>query len=258
MMAGLDFLGDIGNLFGGGGGGSNLDWLSPGNLFGSGVPTAPMEGIPTGSLGAGSLAAPDFSAATGAGGGGGFLDTAAGFAKGIAPWAGLGLTGMGIASGIKGQQQGADQYKLLQKAQQFQQQTAAPAAAAGSALTSAGQQAMLGGPLPPQMEAQVQAWGEQARAQLRQYFAHAGISDSTMMQQMESWIVEQEQLMRNNLASSELSAGLAGISAAGGPATQMANTAQQQMGGQNNALAAANAAIAQITGSQRPEQQNAA
>ena len=251
-MAGLDFLGSLGDLFGGGGGSSNLDWLSPGSLFGGGSPTLPTDTIPTGSFGAGPLTDPLATVGSAGGGGGGFLDTAAGFAKNLAPWAGLGLTGMGIASGIKGQQQAADQYKLLQKAQNYQQQTAAPAAAAGAALTSAGSQAVLGGALPPQLEAQVTAWGEQARAQLRQYFAQAGISDSTMMQQMESWIVEQQNLMRNQLAQGELQSGLAATQTALGPSSALANTAAGEQQALQTNMAAANAAIAALTGQQKP------
>lgn len=231
-----------------------------GNLFGGGQ-VFDIPGL-SGSLPNIEMATPGIEAATaGTGAGGNWLSNLGGQIgtafqnnplQALGSAAGLGLTGMGIYGGIKGQQQAADQYKLLQKAQQFQQNAAQPSVAAGSALTQAGEQAMLGGPLPPQLESQVQQWGESARARLRDYFSKAGITDSSMMAQMESWIDEQMSNMREQMAGQLLGGGNASTATGLGGANSLAGTSSAQQFGQNNLMAQAQASLAQLTGSQRP------
>lgn len=222
------------------------------------VPDVNMAVAPDASLGnlAGSVTG--YPAAAGTtpdmGSGGGFswdsilggLGTAAQY---VAPVAGLATTGMGIASGIQGMLQGAQQQKILHQAQRQQQQIAAPAAAAGAALTGAGQQAMLGGALPPQLESQVKQKTEEMRAQIRAYLAHAGITDSTMAQEYEGWIMEREQELRSQLSQNLLQSGYTGVATAMGPTGALAQEATGQMGGVASNLQSANRAIALLTGS---------
>jgi hypothetical protein len=171
----------------------------------------------------------------------------------IGPLAQLGLTGMGIAGGIQGMKQGAQQNDILRAAQKQQQQTAQPAADAGSQLTAAGTSAMLGGPLPPELESQVQQKIAEMRAQLRSYFAHAGIGDSSMMAEYEGWINMQEQALRSTLAQNLLQSGYGGIGTALGATSALERSAGSQTQNTNALLAGANQAISLLTGAQGPQ-----
>lgn len=223
-MAGfMDFLG---SFFGGGG---------PEQLAGPGMEAA--------------------SAGTG-GGGAGFWDTLSsagssigGLAKAALPIAQLGTTGLGIYGGVKQQQRGAEQMEILKQQQRQQQQMAAPAAQAGGALTQAGQAALLGGALPPALEAQVEQFKNDARMRLRQQLAATGQTDSSAMLQYEAWIESQAQQLRGQLAGNLYGQGLSGIQTGLGPSTAVSQSALGIAGGTQGSLEAANKALAQLLGS---------
>lgn len=164
---------------------------------------------------------------------------------------GLGVSGLGMANAVRAMQQGGQQQKVLDRAQKQAQQVAAPAAQAGASLTSAGEQAMLGGPLPGQMEQMVQKWRNESRARIQQYLAKSGITDSTMAQQFESWIDQNEGLYRQQLAQSLLQGGYQGVATAMGPIGASGQMAAGQMGGTDKFLREANSSLALLTGAQR-------
>lgn len=172
------------------------------------------------------------------------------FAKAAAPFAQLGATGMGIAGGIQQMNQGAEQMKVLKQQQKQQQAMAVPAAASGGALTQAGSTALTGGALPPALEAQVESFKNEARMRYRQQLAAQGITDSSMAGQMESWIENQAQQLRGQLAGNLYGQGLSGIQAAMGPSAAVSQTAMGMAGGSQASLQSANAALSKLLGSQ--------
>lgn len=167
---------------------------------------------------------------------------------------GLGVSGLGMANAVKAMQQGGQQQKVMREAQQQAQQVARPAAQAGASLTAAGEQAMLGGPLPGQMEQMVQKWKNESRARIQQYLAKSGISDSTMAAQFESWIDQNEGLYRQQLANTLLEGGYRGVQTATQPIGMSGNMAANQMGGTDKFLREANSSLALLTGAQRGQQ----
>jgi len=237
-----------------------FDWL--GSLFGSGGGTdtsiPSYGGMDTG-ISSVQADAPYTSAFTGSGvpssgaggggaslfGGGGSLNDVL---KGITPALGLATTGASLGAGIYGMTQAADQRAQLVKQQKQQAALAAPAAQAGGALTAAGSQAMLGGPLPQQLESQVEQFKQNAKMKIRDYLAKAGISDSTMATQFDTFIEMQADTLRSQLAQNLLQSGYSGIGAAMGPSGQVSATAQGLMGSTSDTINAANKSIALLMG----------
>jgi len=148
---------------------------------------------------------------------------------------GLGVKGMQLATGIQSQKQGADQARVARGAERGLQGAANTEVGLATPLAQFGQQGMLGGPLAPGQEAQIKAWRERTLAQIRDQAARSGISESTMMQQMQSWVDEQEQIMRGQMAAQTYQAGTAGLQIGSGDLARLglissgaAGTAQQQ------------------------------
>ncbi len=238
----------ISSLFGGGGGSSETPVLNdPGGL--QDFCAAPIA---------------DAAASyTPGGGAGGFLGS---LASGAGDWFGslvnnpqnllgtlgkvgqLGATGMGIASSIEGQKQAAQQVAMQKQAQQRLSAAAAPAVAAGGQLTPAGSQALQGGALPPELEAQVQQWKQRAIAEMNDRLAKMGITDSTMQQQYLMYIDQQEQIQRGQLAGQLYSGGLQGIQTGTGPESAVLSSATGQAARDQGALANASQNIFRLMG----------
>jgi hypothetical protein len=171
----------------------------------------------------------------GAGGGGswweplrGALGTAEQVARQVAPVAQLGLGVLGGITGIQAMRQAAEQTRIARQAQQRMSEAAQPAVAAAQQLTPAGAAAVLGGALPPGLEAQVEQWKNDMRARLRQHAANAGLDDSTQLAQWEGLIDLQAQQLRQSLAQSLLAGGLEAVGAATGPESRVLTSALGQ------------------------------
>ena len=230
-----DFLGGFDWLTSLGGGTSTA---APSYSFGGASPTLDTSGL-LGITGS----APNIPT-----GGGDWLSTINSGLKSITPALGLATTGASLGAGIYGMTQAADQRAQLMKQQKQQAALAAPAAQAGGALTAAGSQAMLGGPLPQQLESQVEQFKQNAKMKIRDYLAKAGISDSTMAQQFDTFIEMQADTLRSQLAQNLLQSGYSGIGAAMGPSGQVSATAQGLMGSTSDTINAANKSIALLMG----------
>ena len=237
----------ISNLFGGGGGGGGVDIASP-----EATQTGFQGFAPGGQFGN----VPTAAEAGGGGGGGGFwsslgsgLSDLGGIAKSALPIAQLGSTGLGIFGGIQNMRQGAEQMDILKREQKRQEQLAAPASAAGAALTGAGSQALLGGALPPQQEKMVEQYADQLRSQYQQYLANIGMTDSSAAAQMESFVQQQVAAYRQQIAESLYGSGLQGIGTAMGPSGSVSQTAAGIAGGTQQQVQGANSALSKLLGS---------
>jgi hypothetical protein len=231
------------DLFGAGGGGG-----VPTGSYGLGAGSLDTSGIPGGSLEAG--------APSGGGSGGWFgnlmgglgktLDPIAGFAKNIGPIAQLGTAGAGIASSIMGMNQGAKANQALGQSMQTQRDISRAVLPEATKLTTAGGEAMLGGPLPEGIQAQVDAWKQKATAEMNSYLVNAGIASSTEQAKWQAYIEQQGYLMGQQLASGLYGQGLQGLGVAGGSAGGLASTAGQMSAGVPQAISGANKALAQL------------
>lgn len=256
MADGLD-LGSF-NLFGGDTGGGAPSIPSGGfNLSGIESPSFPsLPGLNFGG-GSGDINVPASPTPDIGGGGGWFgnlmgglgktLDPLAGFAKSIGPLAQLGTAGAGIANSIMGMQQGAQANRGLNQAMRTQRDIAGAALPEATKLTAAGGEAMLGGPLPAGIQAQVDAWKQKATAEINSYLANAGIANSTEQAKWQAYIEQQGYLMGQQLASGLYGQGLQGLGVAGGSAGGLASTASQMSAGVPTAISGANRALAQLT-----------
>lgn len=239
---GADSLGAGGFSLGGGGTPMNFD-----------LPTMPANPAPIEAAMPGTVWTPPSMAGGGGregdpgqprgGGGDGILDQLAGYASKAMPFMKLGLAGMGAYTGVEAANQAKEQNALLRKSEERTAAAAAPASAAAARLLPAGTDALLGGALPPELEAQVSQWEQDTRMRFRTMAAHMGIDVSTMEGQVEAWIEEQKPLMRAQLAQQLMGAGGAAASTAISGNSSVAGTAGRQgselsaaMGGANQAL----------------------
>src|SRR5262245_33724378 len=184
------------------------------------------------------------------GGGGGFLGDLSGYAKQVLPFLQLGTQGLGAYTGIQGMLQAGKHNQFLTSAQQTAQGAAAPALAAGQQLIPAGTSALMGGNLPPGLEATVNNWKNSWRQQLRNYYAKAGITDSTMMAQVEAQIEEQAQMLRAQLAQGMISSGTSALQPALQGAQIGGSLAERSGDTTTAAIAAANQALSRLLGGQ--------
>jgi hypothetical protein len=94
----------------------------------------------------------------------------------------------------------------------------------------------------------VEQFKQNAKMKIRDYLAKAGISDSTMAQQFDTFIEMQADTLRSQLAQNLLQSGYSGIGAAMGPSGQVSATAQGLMGSTSDTINAANKSIALLMG----------
>src|SRR5262245_50029692 len=193
-------------------------------------------------------AAMDPTAMSGTPGGGSFFDQLGGYVKQALPFVKLGSEGLGAYAGIRGMMNAGQQQQFLTSAQRTAQQAGAPALAAGQAIVPAATQAVLGGPLPPQLEATVNNWKNNWRQQLRNYYARAGISDSTMSAQIEATIEAQAQELRAQLAQGMLQSGIGALNPALQSAQIGGQLAQREGDTVTQAITAANQSLQRLLG----------
>jgi hypothetical protein len=217
-----------------------LDWLTGAgsgfNLAGSGLNTA-------------ASAAADTASSAGGAGGSWFADIMSGLgtaSKAAIPLIGLGTTGLGLYSGIKGMQEAANIKERNEAAFEQQQQAAQTALGSGTALTTAGTSAMMGGPLPEGLEAQAQQWEDAYRAQVRNYLAKLGGTTSSAATQWEPYIKQQAAIYRQQLAQGLMQPGQTGLQIASGAASRTVGQNQATQTGLGTALEAANRALATL------------
>ena len=238
------------------------DWFSGSSGVDSGGGSS-IPGLAGGSYGP-LLGEAGTDAATGTGSGGGswWGDIMSSVGKGAqiaTPLLGLGATGLGLYSGIKGMQQAAETRKENQQANEIQRQAATSALGSGQSLTSAGTSAMMGGPLPEGLEAQAQQWEDAYRAQVRNYLAKAGQSTSSAATQWEPYIKQQAALYRQQLASGLLQPGTNNLNVASGSAARAVGQNQATQPGIASALELANRTLASLqAASGEPERRKVA
>lgn len=185
------------------------------------------------------------------GGGGGFnFSDISGYAKQALPFLQLGTAGLGAYSGIRGMQQAGQQQGFLTGAEKTAQGAAGTALAAGQQLLPAGTQALMGGNLPPALEATVNQWKNNWRAQIRQYAAKAGIPESTMLAQYEGLIESQGQELHAQLAQGMIQSGTSALQPAIQAAQAQGQMALHQGDTTTAAITNANAALAKLLGAQ--------
>lgn len=185
---------------------------------------------------------------------GGLGQTLGNVAEAVAPVVGLASTGLGAANAIQAMQYGKEQQDYLKTLQQQNLDRAAalkPVQQAGAEQYLAGKNALLGqAPLPAAMEGQVKAWEDETRLKIRDYLARAGIGDSSMAQQYDSWIANQAAQMRATYAGELQKGGLAGFTAGTAPPQDawFAAQAGQQGAATNDLLAAGQQALQLLAG----------
>src|ERR1043166_1648917 len=136
-------------------------------------------------------------------------------AKSVAPILGVGSSALGIANSVN-TMKGAGQTQQAQKqAMGTERDISRAALPAATNLVNAGSTAMLGGPLPSGIQAQVDDFKRKGMAEVNAYLSHAGIADSTMMAQWQMYIDQQATLYGQQLAQGLYGQGLQGLNTAG-------------------------------------------
>ena len=148
--------------------------------------------------------------------------------------AGLGSTILGGVGAIQNMNRGAEQNKMALGSERNLNRMGRDVSAASLPLVGAGSSALMGGALPPALEAQAKQLEEQMRARFRDYAVRNGIQDSTQMAQWESYVDQQIQIMRGQLAQNLYSSGLQGVQGAYAPTVATGQIATAAMGGAAN------------------------
>ncbi len=177
---------------------------------------------------------------------GGILGDVAGGAKAIGPLAGLAGTGAGIANSIMGMRQAGQSQAAQRQAMGTQRDISKAVLPSATALTEQGASAMLGGPLPSGIQAQVDDYKRRSMAQINAYLSHAGIADSTMMKEWEMYIDQEATLFGQQLAAGLYGQGLQGLGVAGSGASALSSTASQMSAGVPSSIAAANNSLSRL------------
>lgn len=231
--------------------------------FAGGLTDLPIGGLPS------SMPLPDFSGAgnfdvgtslppswmgadVGAPGGGDGGSPISGFIRDAMPFVGnalrLGVGGLGAYAGIQGLNRAGQQQGVLDRAQRTSEAAAAPGVAAAGKLIPAGTAALMGGPLPPELEAQVNTFINNAKMRARQTLAKMGLTNSDAAAQMDTWIDQQAAELRSKLAAGLLSSGTGAIPP--GVTGQAGQLAANQGGQINQAIQEANRALFTLMGQQ--------
>lgn len=191
---------------------------------------------------------------------GGIKDTITPFASlagAVAPIVGLGTAGMGLAAGVQGAKQAAQQTKIMREGQRLQGDASRATQAAAAPLTQFGSQelqAAQAGQIPPAIQAKIDLWKQGAMQKARDFAARSGQGDSTMLAQWEAYIEQQAAAMASDYLQEEqrmgiqsLQAGAGALSSAGGQGANIVQGAQQTGGSIENLMKQANEALAHLS-----------
>ncbi len=180
-------------------------------------------------------------------------------AKAALPFVQLGTAGLGIASGVKGGQQLAEQTNIAKRAEQRQEQIAGHAASAAAPLEAFSQQQLnlaQQGKLDPATEAQLAQWAQGWKQKIADFAAKSGQGNSEQVIAWNQWIDQQviaarQQGIQAMESGAVGAAGTAGgiLSAGAGAAGGAGAAAAGQQSGLTNLIAEANKQLSALTGS---------
>lgn len=162
---------------------------------------------------------------------------------GIGDVVSLAGAGGNLFASINAQNQAGEQLDMQKKAEKQAVAATDPLRAGGSTVLAAGNSAMMGGNLPPNLEAQVQQMESAQIQQIRQTMANMGLAGSTMEQQMIEDMKARTLQYRNQIAQNLAQTGQSEISAGVAPLAGVAATAGNNVGGITNSVTQAQGAI---------------
>lgn len=240
MIDGFDLAGFAGDV-------SQVDWSAPGGALT--LPESPALQFSQDSLTelgqAGTVPPPrpgglgDFASKLGAGIGKEFTTTPL---KAFSETLGLGATGFGISNQLRTAGLLNRQTQQIEKGQKAAQAAAAPAVSFGQETLAAA----AAGKLPGPMQAAVEQWKQQAKADMRARFASMGLGNSTDIQSEEAKIDLMGESMIAQLLQGQEQLGLEGLRTGVSAATGGAESAQQQQVLLTNLIAGANQQLARL------------
>lgn len=164
--------------------------------------------------------------------------------------AGTGAGLLNIVNAAKAGSQASRAQGQVNAARQSVFNTARPASESAAALIPAGTTAVLGGPLPPGLQAEADFFRSDALQRLNGTFAHLGITDSTMMQSLRNQVEQQYIILKERLGSQLLSSGGTLLTQSAQPLIGVAQNAQTQTSEADRAISASTEALATLLGSQ--------
>jgi hypothetical protein len=152
---------------------------------------------------------------------------------------GLGATGLGIANTIGAMNRSSQQARTQDRGQNLALSSAQPAVDYGTDLVNRARS----GQLSPSSEAKIQAWTEQAKADLRAKLAHLGLGDSTSLQLYEHQIDQMALSMRETALQQEGSLGISALGLGSQTGLGLAGSGGQNAQMLNDLIAQANRAL---------------
>ena len=237
---------DVGGLFGlatdalgseGGGAAPAIDIAAPSLTFGAGGPT--VSAVTDVAKSGGGFT--DWIKNLGSSLGKEFTDAPL---KSFATALGLGGSVLGAANQFNVQNQIGKQTGIIQQGQKQAQAAAAPAVQFGTTTLNAA----AGGNLPGPLQAQIDQWKDQAKADARSRLASLGLGNSQDINQMDQLIDQQAEAMKGSLLQQQEETGLAGLQTGVSAATGVMGVAAQQQAQLTALINQANQALGQIAG----------
>lgn len=166
------------------------------------------------------------------------------FAKGVMPFAQLGLGAMGIKGALDAGGAAKEQAKNVHAAQQLQRESTAP-------LTQFGTQQLQraeAGQVDPAVSAMIDQWAQSAKIKIQQFFASSGQGNSSALAQELAHIDQMALAMKSGELKSMEQLGVGALEGAAGAATATAGTAGQQQNELEALIKAANMALSGMAG----------
>lgn len=195
----------------------------------------------------------DFAGQLGSG-----LSSFGNFAKGLLPIAGLGTGILGAINQFQAGDALADQTKIAEGAAKRSDQISRTAEGAASPLVDFSKTALQryeSGQVSPAITAQVEQWTRAAKQAAMDYAARSGQGSSSQLRQWLAWIDQQAQAMLAAAIEHQAELGIQAGSTAGGilggaagAAGQAGHGAAGNVSGIEQLIAAANQAMARLTG----------
>lgn len=166
------------------------------------------------------------------------------FAKGVMPFAQLGLGALGVKGAIDASGAAKDQARNVAQAQKLQRESTAP-------LTQFGTQQLQraeAGQVDPAVSAMIDQWAQSAKIKVQQFFASSGQGNSSALAQELAHIDQMALAMKSGELKSMEQLGVGALEGAAGAATATAGTAGREQNELEGLIAAANKALSGMAG----------
>jgi hypothetical protein len=213
----------------------NIDWSAPGGDYGTATPPAP-PGPGDGGSALSKFAKGLFTGTTGG------KETTPSPISELAQVLGLGATGLGVANTLNVGSQLNKQTEAIHQGEKTARTAAAPAVAFGTDVLNTAAK----GDLPAPMQAQIDQWVQQKKADVRARYASMGLGNSSDITQEDARIDQAALALKGQMLAQQESTGLEALQTGVSAGTGVLGPAQAQQQTLTQLISQADAALASM------------